>query len=137
MGVLFDAATLLTPRQLEIVRFAYRHYTEEELCRVLDITPRTLRWHSTQIRKVFPRFRIQPCDAPNLTEREREVAALVADGLCNRAISKRLQLSLSTVAQYLQALYQKTGCENRVQLALNTLIVQNRITIGATEAVKA
>jgi DNA-binding NarL/FixJ family response regulator len=51
-----------------------------------------------------------------LTQRENEVAGLVAQGLTNRAISSRLGLSEHTVKNYLFRIYEKLGVSNRVEL---------------------
>lgn len=52
-----------------------------------------------------------------LTEREQDIANLVAEGLANRQIAERLFLSEITVKNYITRARQKTGSENRVQLA--------------------
>jgi DNA-binding CsgD family transcriptional regulator/GAF domain-containing protein len=51
-----------------------------------------------------------------LTPREREVAALVADGLVDREIAERLHLSRHTVSQYVKRIYRKLGVDSRVSL---------------------
>jgi DNA-binding CsgD family transcriptional regulator len=51
-----------------------------------------------------------------LTPREREVAALVVDGLADRAIAQRLYLSHHTVSQYVKRIYRKLGVDSRVAL---------------------
>ncbi|GAA1088394.1 MULTISPECIES: response regulator transcription factor [Streptomyces violaceusniger group] len=55
-----------------------------------------------------------------LTEREREVAEAVAEGLSNTEIGARLHLSLGTVKAHLSSALAKLDLENRVQLALLT-----------------
>ncbi|MDX6356941.1 MAG: hypothetical protein QOF98_3844 [Streptomyces sp.] len=55
-----------------------------------------------------------------LTEREREVAAAVADGLSNTEIGARLHLSVGTVKAHLSSALAKLDLDNRVQLALLT-----------------
>jgi DNA-binding CsgD family transcriptional regulator len=52
-----------------------------------------------------------------LSSREEEVLALVADGLANRAIAAALHLSVRTVEKHLERLLAKTGSVNRAQLA--------------------
>jgi DNA-binding NarL/FixJ family response regulator len=61
-----------------------------------------------------------------LTEREREVAAAVADGLGNADIAKRLHLSQGTVKTHLSSALAKLGLDNRTQLA----IVAQRAGLG-------
>jgi DNA-binding CsgD family transcriptional regulator len=51
-----------------------------------------------------------------LTPREREVAALVAEGLADREIAERLHLSRHTVSQYVKRIYGKLGVRSRVAL---------------------
>jgi DNA-binding CsgD family transcriptional regulator len=51
-----------------------------------------------------------------LTPREREVAALVAEGLADREIAERLYLSRHTVSQYVKRIYRKLGVDSRVTL---------------------
>lgn len=52
-----------------------------------------------------------------ISEREKEIARLVASGLGNREIGKRLFISSKTVKNHLTSIYAKTGARNRVQLA--------------------
>ncbi|MGW5445960.1 response regulator transcription factor [Streptomyces asiaticus] len=56
----------------------------------------------------------------SLTEREREVAEAVAEGLSNTEIGTRLHLSLGTVKAHLSSALAKLDLDNRVQLALLT-----------------
>lgn len=53
-----------------------------------------------------------------LTAREQEVAYLVAQGLSNKEIAQRLELSAETVKLHLSHVYQKLDIDNRVALAL-------------------
>jgi DNA-binding NarL/FixJ family response regulator len=50
---------------------------------------------------------------PELTEREREVVRLMADGHSNRAIAEALFLSEATVKTHLVRVYRKLGADNR------------------------
>lgn len=52
-----------------------------------------------------------------ISEREREIILLVASGLDNREIGKRLFISPKTVKNHMTSIYVKTGAKNRVQLA--------------------
>jgi DNA-binding NarL/FixJ family response regulator len=53
-----------------------------------------------------------------LTEREMEIAELVAKGFSNRDIAARLFMSEGTVKNYISAILSKTGLEHRTQLAV-------------------
>lgn len=55
-------------------------------------------------------------DASQLTPRELDVLALIAEGLTNQAIGERLHISVTTVKTHVGALYVKTGVTSRVQL---------------------
>ncbi|MGY1705694.1 ATP-binding protein [Geodermatophilus sp. SYSU D00697] len=56
-----------------------------------------------------------------LTAREREVAALVAEGLTNRQIAARLHLSERTAQNHVQHILTKLDLANRSQLAVRTV----------------
>lgn len=51
--------------------------------------------------------------ATDLTDRERDVIVLAAQGLANKAIAKRLFVSEATVKTHLQHAYAKLGVDNR------------------------
>lgn len=59
-----------------------------------------------------------------LTDREREIVALVADGLDSQAIAGRLYLSEGTVRNHISAILAKTNLANRTQLAVEWLSSQ-------------
>ena len=52
-----------------------------------------------------------------LTRRELEVARLVADGLSNKEIAKRLAITIGTVKHYVHQILEKTGLHSRVAIA--------------------
>ncbi len=56
-----------------------------------------------------------------LTERERDVVALIAEGLHNRAIAQRLGITENTVRHHLTAVYGKLGVADRLELAVHAL----------------
>ena len=53
-----------------------------------------------------------------LTARERDVLALIGEGLSNTEIAERLHIGVTTVKTHVTALMTKTGTTNRVRLAL-------------------
>ncbi len=66
------------------------------------------------------RRRITP-SGPQLSPREREVLALLADGLGVAAISKKLYISESTTKTHVSKLYEKLGAANRAQALMAAL----------------
>jgi DNA-binding CsgD family transcriptional regulator len=57
------------------------------------------------------------CCWDSLTNTERRVAALVAEGLTNREVAERMFLSRHTVDFHLRRIYLKLHINSRVQLA--------------------
>ena len=53
-----------------------------------------------------------------LTKREREVLTLVAEGLSNKLIARRLEISEKTVKAHLTRVYEQIGVTDRTQAAL-------------------
>ncbi|MFB9905731.1 helix-turn-helix transcriptional regulator [Allokutzneria oryzae] len=68
-----------------------------------------------------------PC-AAELSEAERKVATLAANGLTNRQIGRELYLSVSTVEQHLTRIYRKLDVGKRSQLI--ELVRQRSLTPG-------
>ena len=58
--------------------------------------------------------------APQPSHRERDVLALIRQGLSNRDIAERLFISERTVKSHVNHLLQKFDLKNRVQLAVHT-----------------
>ena len=52
-----------------------------------------------------------------LTQREREIALLVAAGMSNRSLAAQLNLSVRTVEGHIYRAMTKTGCSTRDELA--------------------
>ena len=68
-----------------------------------------------------PPERVPDPEVQALPERERQVLALVAEGLSNADIAGRLYLSEGTVKGHVSRLMTALGCENRTQLALRAV----------------
>lgn len=54
----------------------------------------------------------------DLTEREKEICSLMAEGLSNKQIAEKLYISEGTVKNYISAIYDKTGIHDRVRLVV-------------------
>ena len=53
-----------------------------------------------------------------LSEREREILRLIAQGFSNPEIGRHLHLAEGTIKNYVSAILQKTGTRDRTQAAL-------------------
>jgi DNA-binding NarL/FixJ family response regulator len=83
---------------------------------VLDpgVAARMVQTHRDEQRAAQPARKL----LASLSEREREVVALIGQGLSNAEIGGRLHLSEATVKGYVSAVLSKIGAANRVQAAL-------------------
>jgi two-component system response regulator DevR len=68
----------------------------------------------------------EPDVLPGLTDREREILALIGEGLTNRQIGRRLFLAEKTVKNHISRLLAKLGVERRVQAAVIATQAQDR-----------
>jgi DNA-binding NarL/FixJ family response regulator len=58
-----------------------------------------------------------PADAVKMTRREREVIALIAEGLSNKEIAQRLSLAPDTVKSHVHNILEKLALHSRLQIA--------------------
>ena len=61
-----------------------------------------------------------------LSDREKQIAFLVARGLKNKAIGEELKISENTVKRHLQSIFNKTGARDRLELAVMALTELSR-----------
>lgn len=107
--------------------FVLKDQAPEELARAIRAVHAKEAFLSPMItRQVLDRF---PLAAPSarsdaveraaaLSERERDVVILLAQGLSNAAIGERLWITEGTVKTHVGRVFTKLGCDNRVQVAL-------------------
>jgi DNA-binding NarL/FixJ family response regulator len=67
-----------------------------------------------------------------LTKREEDLVRLVADGLGNREIARRLNLSEHTIKNYMFRIFDKLGISNRVELVLYAVNNSKRLPMSIT-----
>ena len=92
-------------------------YKDEPGTSIIEVMDRTMAGESVYPDS-SPATRVGQASSADLTEREIEILRLLVDGLSNIQIGKRLYLSDATVKSHIQHLLEKTGCENRTQLAV-------------------
>jgi DNA-binding NarL/FixJ family response regulator len=69
-------------------------------------------------RELLAARRAAPTGGPELSPREREVLGLVAEGLPNKLIARRLEISEKTVKAHLTRIFAALGVTDRTQAAL-------------------
>ena len=76
-------------------------------------------WRSAELRAVERRLGLgdEPAGPASLTPREREVAALLAEGLSNAALAERLFISPRTAAVHVSNILAKLGMGSRTEVA--------------------
>jgi DNA-binding NarL/FixJ family response regulator len=62
-----------------------------------------------------------PRRAVKMTKREREIIALIADGLSNKEIAQRLNIATFTVKSHVHNILEKLALHSRLQIAKHTL----------------
>ncbi len=60
----------------------------------------------------------QPADGARLTEREREILALIASGCSNKLIARQLKITEGTVKVHVKHLLRKLNLDSRVEAAV-------------------
>ncbi|MEU2554348.1 response regulator transcription factor [Streptomyces sp. NPDC013313] len=73
-----------------------------------------------------PQQREELDELPGLTDREREILALIGEGLTNRQIGQRLYLAEKTVKNHISRLLAKLGVERRIQAAVIATQIQDK-----------
>jgi DNA-binding CsgD family transcriptional regulator len=74
---------------------------------------RQLEW----AQEIVPSVGANTAAMPTLSAREREIAALVAEGLSNRAVAERLVIGVRTVESHMLRIYRKLGIDRREDVA--------------------
>jgi DNA-binding NarL/FixJ family response regulator len=60
----------------------------------------------------------EPAELASLTDQERKILTLIAEGLTNRQIGERMYLAEKTVKNYVSSILAKLGLERRTQAAV-------------------
>lgn len=106
--------------------FVLKHCTPEELVRAVRaahtgdafLSPEVTRLVLGMVAPAAGRRHEAAARLAALSPRESEIAALVAEGLSNAEIGRRLRMSETTIKTYVSRLLSKLDCANRVEVAL-------------------
>ena len=90
-----------------------------EAARFADVDVSQMARQITEIRSMLTHGEVAPSrdkDLPNFTPREASVLQLVAEGLMNKEIARKLETSIRNVEKYVSRLFIKTGTSSRTEL---------------------
>lgn len=121
----------LTDREREIAVLAAEGHSNRTIASTLFISDRTVQSHVSRALRalgVDSRTGIPSIvttatriEAPPLTERQQQVARLVASGMSNAAIAAELGISAKTVEKHLSGIFERWGVSSRTAIATREL----------------
>ena len=106
--------------------FVLKHCTPDELIRAVRaaydgdayLSPEVTRMVLGMVTPAAGRRAEATTRLAELSARETEIAELVAEGLSNAEIGRRVHMSEPTIKTYMSRVLTKLGCTNRVEVAL-------------------
>jgi DNA-binding NarL/FixJ family response regulator len=109
-------------RMLEagVTGYLLRTEAPEAILQAVRATSRGELWLSARLAQIVAGWwrGEEPPPPPELTEREREVLRLMAQGKHNVEIAETLGIAVGTVKNYVASIYDKLGAHNRVEAVL-------------------
>ena len=105
-------------REIGVESFWYKEAQEETILDVLDRTVAGERVYPD----APPKIELGLAESDSFTDRELEVLRLMTIGLTNSKIAQKLNISEGTVKTYIHNMLEKTGFENRTELAIEARI---------------
>lgn len=122
-----EASWLKRAREIGIDSFWFKDAAKETILSVMD---RTMAGES--VYPDSPPLVRLGCAASNaFTERELDVLRCMTKGMSNAAIGKKLGMSENTVKTHIQHMLDKTGYENRTELAIEARISGAVVSLDA------
>jgi DNA-binding NarL/FixJ family response regulator len=113
-----DRRRILDAIDAGAVGYLLKDAEPDELIRGLEAAARGESPLAPQAAQALVAARAEQQTVPELTPREREVLALLADGLPNKLIARRLEISEKTVKAHLTNIFHRIGVTDRTQAAL-------------------
>ncbi|MBQ6524636.1 MAG: response regulator transcription factor [Atopobiaceae bacterium] len=105
-------------------------YKESEAQTILSVMDRVMAGERVYP-KAAPATMVGAVSSADLTQREVQILRALVDGLTNEEMAERLCLAPSTVKTHMRHLLEKTGLENRTQLALQARL--SGLVVGKAE----
>jgi len=145
--VIGDGWPALSAREAEIATLILEGRETTQIARHLFISPHTVRVHTSRVLAAFgvgTRIQLlaqaggstQPATsrmADVLTPRQREVVALVAEGLSNGEVADRLDVSVKAVEKHVSAALRRSGARSRLDLAHGWASGSVELVVGEDE----
>jgi DNA-binding NarL/FixJ family response regulator len=110
-----DRERILAALDAGAIGYLLKDAAPDELARAIRAAARgEAPLHPRAARELLDRHR----GGPQLTDREQEILTLVAQGLPNKLIARRLEISERTVKGHLTRVFERIGVTDRTQAAL-------------------
>lgn len=122
-----EASWMDEARQRGVDGFWYKDVSLES---VLDVMDRVMAGECVYP-DAAPTTMVGLASSDELTSREVQILRALVDGLSNEEIGERLRMTPNTVKTHMRHLLEKTGCENRTQLALQARV--SGLVVGSAE----
>ena len=113
-----EVSWLERARNAGIDSFWYKEVSREDILTVMDSTMDGKSVYPDSL----PHVNLGMADSTEFTDRELEVLRVMTKGLSNAAIAKTLHISENTVKSHIQHMLEKTGFENRTELAIEARV---------------
>ncbi|MGN1315052.1 MAG: response regulator transcription factor [Lachnospiraceae bacterium] len=113
-----EASWMKRARKIGIESFWYKEAAQETILNILD---RTVAGESVYP-DTPPRVFLGLVKSEDFTERELEVLRLMTTGMSNAEIAQRLDITINTVKTHIQHMLDKTGFDNRTELAIEARV---------------
>ncbi len=115
---LIDGEILNKARSIGIDSFWHKEISKDTIIEIMDKTMAGEHIYPSNI----PGVMIGDVSSDELTEKELEVLRLMTRGYSNTVIADKLFISENTVKTHIKHMLQKTGCNNRTELAIRARV---------------
>lgn len=113
-----EASWMKRAEKIGIESFWYKEAAQET---ILDVLDRTVAGESVYP-DTSPRVPLGLAESEDFTERELEVLRLMTTGMSNTQIAGKLDITQNTVKTHIQHMLDKTGFDNRTELAIEARV---------------